>query len=286
MHTECLTEVRTLGEGEVTSSYQPPVALREGALHELPSRRRESSTQSASEELRLIAALRAGDEQVFSSLVDRYHGALLRLAGSITHNTAVAEEVVQETWLGLLQGLDRFEWRSSLKTWLFTILVTRARTRSQRESRCVSFSSLGHGDEASESSDDRASSLAYLLAEVPGELPLSPRTWGRDPEKLLLSQELRWHVESAIDELPAKQREVITLRDVLGWTSEEICNVLEIGETNLRVLLHRARTHVREVIEHYLNGREQSRGPRRRASHMHRVVGAGDRVPRKYALAR
>lgn len=205
------------------------------------------------DDVRRIAALRAGDEEAFSAMVNQHHSALLRLARSIVHDTAVAEEVVQETWLGLLEGLGRFEGRSSLKTWLYTILVNRARTRVQREARYVPFSSFG---DSSDTGADTPVELAHFLDSVhpatPGAWSLPSGSRSESPEKSLLSRELRQRLEDAIAALPPTQRKVITLRDVLGWTSEEVCNTLGISETNGRVLLHRGRTQVRSAIDRYL----------------------------------
>jgi RNA polymerase sigma-70 factor (ECF subfamily) len=209
---------------------------------------------SNADELRLVDSLRAGDEAAFETLIDRYHNQLLRLAMLYVSSRAVAEDVVQETWLGVLQGLARFEGRSSLKTWIFRILANRARTRGQREGRSVAFSDLAVAEAgAGETSVDAdqfwpADHPAWANGWVS-----YPRNWNELPEDRLLSRELLARVQVAITALPPSQREVITLRDVEGWTSEEVCNVLEITETNQRVLLHRARAKVRRDIEQYLN---------------------------------
>lgn len=205
----------------------------------------------ASGEAQLVAALRAGDEAAFETLIARYHTALLRLALMYVPSRTVAEDVVQETWLGVLQGLARFEGRSSLKTWLFRILTNRAKTRGQRESRSVAFSALTPDEEA----DDPAVDPAWF--HPPGSASAGwwsahPRSWEHVPEERLLAQETQQQIQQAIDALPINQREVITLRDVEGWGSEEVCNILEISETNQRVLLHRARSKVRRALEQYL----------------------------------
>jgi RNA polymerase sigma-70 factor, ECF subfamily len=206
-----------------------------------------------SEDRALVAALRRGDEAAFMRLVDEYGPTVLRVARMYVPSAAVAEEVVQETWIGVLNGIDRFEGRSSLKTWIFRILMNIAKTRGERERRSVPFSSIAAAA-ADESSvdpdrflppgDERA--RAWALGPVP---------WP-GPEESLLAGETREVILDAIEELPPAQREVITLRDVDGWSSEEVRNVLEISETNQRVLLHRARSKVRGAIEQHLNAME------------------------------
>jgi RNA polymerase sigma-70 factor (ECF subfamily) len=209
---------------------------------------------SNADELRLVDSLRAGDESAFETLIARYHNQLLRLAMLYVSSRAVAEDVVQETWLGVLQGLARFEGRSSLKTWIFRILTNRARTRGQREGRSVAFSDLAIAEAGSGETSVDADQFwpADHPAWANGWVSY-PRNWNELPEERLLSRELLARVQAAIAALPPIQREVITLRDVEGWTSQEVCNVLEITETNQRVLLHRARAKVRRDIEQYLN---------------------------------
>lgn len=203
------------------------------------------------EEQRLIKALRQGEEQAFVTLLDRYHLPLLRLARLYIADQAVAEEVVQETWLGLLQGIQRFEERSSLKTWLFRILMNRARTRAQREGRSIPFSSLPGAD--GEPSDGNLEADRFLPEDHQwaGGWKSFPQPWDSIPEERLLSLETRGRIEQAIQALPPAQREVITLRDIEGWTSDDVCDSLSISAANQRVLLHRARTQVRRALEHY-----------------------------------
>ena len=208
---------------------------------------------SQEDEQRLVVSLRAGDEAAFETLIEHYHGPLLRLAMMYVPSRAVAEEVVQETWLGVLQGLARFEGRSSLKTWIFRILTNRARTRGQREGRSIPFSSIGNPDaDAAEPAVD-ADRFQPPDHEYAGHWTSRPQNWDVLPEERLIGQETRAQIQQAIDALPDNQREVITLRDVEGWSSEEVCNVLEISETNQRVLLHRARSKVRRALEQYLD---------------------------------
>jgi RNA polymerase sigma-70 factor (ECF subfamily) len=168
------------------------------------------------------------------------------------HSPAVAEEVVQETWVGLLQGIERFEGRSSLKTWLFSILTNRAKTRGQQEGRQIPFSAFSAADCAS---DEPALGPERFLpadhSQWPDHWSLPPQSWGESPEKRLLSMETQSQLADAIAALPPAQREVISLRDIEQWTSQEVCNALGISETNQRVLLHRARSKVRRSLETY-----------------------------------
>jgi RNA polymerase sigma-70 factor, ECF subfamily len=211
----------------------------------------------AHDDVALIASLRAGDEAAFVVLVDRYHAALVRLAHTYVASEAVAEEVTQETWLAVLRGLDRFEGRSSLKTWIFHILANRAKTRAVRERRCIPFSALdGFGAEDDEPAVEPERFLPADHPRWPGHWATSPSDWGESGEERLLADETRACVQRAIDALPPNQRQVISLRDVEGWSSEEVCRVLGLSEGNQRVLLHRARSKVRRALELYLEGRE------------------------------
>jgi RNA polymerase sigma-70 factor, ECF subfamily len=204
-------------------------------------------------ERQLIEALRNGDEAAFTSLVEEYYGPLLRLAMLYVSSRAVAEEVVQETWIGVLQGLDRFEGRSSLKTWIFRILTNIAKTRAQREGRSIPFSALVEREAAGEESAvEPERFLPPDHPDWPGSWSAPPRPWEDVPEDRLLSLETREQIRRAIEALPPVQREVISLRDVEGWPSQDVCNLLGISETNQRVLLHRARSRVRRALERYL----------------------------------
>jgi RNA polymerase sigma-70 factor (ECF subfamily) len=164
---------------------------------------------------------------------------------------AVAEEVVQETWLGVLKGFDKFEGRCSLKTWIFQILINRARTRGEREARMIPFSAMF--DPLSEPVEPAVDPGQFNDndPEWPGGWVSQPRDWGKTPEQSLLSHEFRAMVQGTIDTLPASQKEVITLRDVQGWTSDEVCDILGLSETNQRVILHRARCKVRQALDQY-----------------------------------
>jgi RNA polymerase sigma-70 factor (ECF subfamily) len=164
---------------------------------------------------------------------------------------AAAEDVVQETWLGVLRGLERFEGRSAFKTWLFRILVNRAKTRGVREHRSIPFASLGMGGDGGDESDDGPTVDPTRFVEE-GAWASPPRRWQDDPELALQSSELRRIAEEAIAKLPDRQRIVITMRDLDGLSSDEVRNALDLTETNQRVLLHRARAKVREALENWI----------------------------------
>jgi RNA polymerase sigma-70 factor (ECF subfamily) len=200
------------------------------------------------QDARLLEGLRAGDEAAFVALMREYGAGMLRVAMMYVSSRAVAEEVVQEAWLGVLKGIGRFEGRSSLKTWLFRIVANTAKTRGMRESRSIPFSALGEGggDEPTVDPDRFLGSGERF----PGHWGVPPQAWA--PEGRLLSQESIDVIEREIDRLPPAQRAVITMRDVQGLTSEEVCNALDLTETNQRVLLHRARAKVRGALEEYM----------------------------------
>jgi len=205
------------------------------------------------EEADLLERLRAKDETAFAELVRMWTPSLLRLARMYVPSRAVAEEVVQETWLGVLNGLDRFEGRSSLKTWVFRILVNRARTRGEREHRTIPFAALASSEGAEgEAAVDPDRFITDASAGQPGAWATPPRRWETDPERALLSNETLELARGAIATLPEAQRTVITLRDLEGWSAEDTRNALEISETNQRVLLHRARSKVRAALEEHL----------------------------------
>lgn len=216
-----------------------------------PSSRVVMPERSVSEEdLRLLEALRSGDEKAFSSLIEAHHAAMVRLAMAYVPSRAVAEEVAQETWMAVLQGLERFEGRSSLKTWIFRILMNRAMSRGQRERRSVPMSALVDRSSVPPEPSVDPSRFRGPTADYPGHWLHPPAPW-QSPEDRLLSREALSLIGQAIDALPPAQREVIVLRDVQGWTSREVCNVLGLTETNQRVLLHRARVKVRNRLERY-----------------------------------
>jgi RNA polymerase sigma-70 factor (ECF subfamily) len=199
------------------------------------------------EDALLVEGLRAGDEAAFAAVMRMYGRGMLRVAEMYVSSRAVAEDVVQEAWVGVLRGIGRFEGRSSLKTWLYRIVANTAKTRGVRESRSVPFSSLGDdGDEGTVDADRFLGSGDRF----PGHWAVPPQAWA--PEGRLLADETLGVVERAIDKLPPAQRAVITMRDVQGFTSEEVCNALDLTETNQRVLLHRARAKVRRALEEYM----------------------------------
>jgi RNA polymerase sigma-70 factor (ECF subfamily) len=212
----------------------------------------ETGALASPQDLELVERLRAGDDVAFMMLVEQHQASMLRIARMFVSSHAVAEEVVQEAWLGIVKGLDRFEGRSSLKTWMYRILVNIAKTRGQREGRSVPFSSLA-GDDAAEPAV-AAEWFQGPEGGSPGGWSSIPDDWGALPEARLLASETLRVIEEAIAALPPMQAEVIRLRDVLGWSSEEVRNALDLSETNQRVLLHRARARVRSALQTYLEG--------------------------------
>ncbi|MDO8794672.1 MAG: sigma-70 family RNA polymerase sigma factor [Vicinamibacterales bacterium] len=201
----------------------------------------------------LVQRMLDGDEAAFAVVVDRYHAPLTRFARLFVRSHSVAEEVVQDTWVAVLNGLPAFEGRSTLKSWIFSILANRAKTRGVRERRVIPFADLGPaGAENGGAGDGERFTESEVWATPPDR-------WGDEtPETLLLGRETGLVVQAAVDALPAVQRAVVTLRDIEGLGAAEVCNVLELSETNQRVLLHRARTKVRKALGDYLSGR----GPR------------------------
>jgi RNA polymerase sigma-70 factor (ECF subfamily) len=208
------------------------------------------------EDLSLVAALRDGDEAAFVRLVGRYRAPMLQVARLYVPTRAVAEEVVQETWLGVLNGIARFQGRSSFKTWLFRILTNTAQTRAARERRSVPFSSLAQAElETGESSVD-PDRFFPPDERWAGYWASAPRRFDEQPEGRLLSSETVGVARAAIETLPPAQRTVITMRDVVGFSAEEVCDALELSEANQRVLLHRARAKVRGALERHFEEAE------------------------------
>jgi RNA polymerase sigma-70 factor, ECF subfamily len=199
----------------------------------------------------LVRALRAGDEEAFVTVVRRYNGLMLRVALGHVRTQAVAEEVVQETWCAVLAGIDRFEGRAALKTWIMRILANRAKTRGQREARCVPFSSLGGDEDEDGPAVDADRFLPADHPRYPNHWAAAPAEWSQLPDERLLAAETRESIRAAIATLPARQQAVISLRDVEGWSPEEVCELLDLSEGNQRVLLHRARSHVRAELERH-----------------------------------
>ena len=199
----------------------------------------------------LVALIRAGDEEAISQLVERWSPTMFRLARSFVDSPQSAEDVVQEAWLGMLSGLARFEGRSSLRTWTFTILVNRARTRGAREARTVPQPPLATRDEPG----------AYDWFPGPGgeatrtwsSINVTSR-WDTAPESAVLSRETLIQLDRAVSALPSRQRQVVTMRDVVGMSAEEVCAALGISAANQRVLLHRARAALRTALAGYYRG--------------------------------
>lgn len=224
-----------------------PGIARQSAAIEKP----QSEAIASAGDRHLIELLRCGDEAAFVALIDSYYIPMLHFATVFVTRPMVAEEVVQETWMAVLEGLPRFEGRSSLKTWIFRILTNRAKTHAVREGRSIPFASL-----AGEHIDDYEPAVEPDRFRPPGA-PWAggwlsfPAPWEGLPEERLLSQETRACIEKAIEALPPSQREIITLRDIEGWSSEETCSLLGISGGNQRVLLHRARSKVRSALEKY-----------------------------------
>ena len=201
--------------------------------------------QQATPDEELIQRLRARDEAAFMELVDRLTPAMRRVARMFVASDAVADECVQEAWLGVLQGIDRFEGRSTLRTWVFRILVNIAKTKGQREARSVPFATLA-GDDLDQPTWDPSA------FDAGGHWTSLPFDWRGLPEERVNGRETLAVIGRAIDGLPPMQAEVIRLRDVLGWSSDEVRNALDLTETNQRVLLHRARAKVRAAVEEHL----------------------------------
>ncbi|MEZ4363058.1 MAG: sigma-70 family RNA polymerase sigma factor [Kofleriaceae bacterium] len=193
----------------------------------------------------LLARIRQGDEGAFSTIVDRHHAALRRFARTFVSSDASAEEVVQDTWMAMLDGLENFEGRSSLKTWLFRILLHRATTKGVREARSIPMAPL-------RDDEDGVPSAASARFDGRGRWAEPPRRWDvNTPQTDLLRRELGEQLELALRDLPPRQRTIVMLRDALGWSAQEVCNVLDVSETNQRVILHRARTRLRDALERY-----------------------------------
>ena len=216
---------------------------RSGAVEIDPQGHGQPGQGMSAEDRALVARLLDGDETAFEALVATLHGPMLRFVRVFLKRSDIGEEVVQETWLAVLRGLPAFQGRSSLKTWIFHILSNRARTRATREGRVIPFAELAGRDDDSSDADleDRFTS--------DGRWSEPPAPWqANTPEAITLRREVMQQLEAALETLPETQRTVVTLRDVEGWSAEDVCNVLDISETNQRVLLHRARTRLRRTL--------------------------------------
>jgi RNA polymerase sigma-70 factor (ECF subfamily) len=208
---------------------------------------------SALTDEQLLVALRSGDESAFCTLVGRYHRAMVHVAVSFVPSREVAEEVVQDTWMAVLRGVDRFEGRSSLKTWIFAVLENRARSSGARERRSTPFSSLEAVTEEEDSPTVDPTRFHTRDEPFAGYWTMPPVRWSDLPDERLLNAETRELVEAAIRALPVRQRQVVTLRDVEGWSSAEVRELLGLSDANQRVLLHRARGRVRAALERHLS---------------------------------
>jgi RNA polymerase sigma-70 factor, ECF subfamily len=210
--------------------------------------------KAASDESELIESLRAGDEAAFVILVERYNASMIRVARIYVGDSAMAQEVAQEAWLGVLRGLDRFQARSSLKTWIFHIVLNCARARHSRERRSIPFSAAAEA--LTEGAEPAVDPSRFRGPDDPyhGGWTSFPPGWGQAPEQRVLSGEVRQLIDAAVEQLPPAQREVVVMRDVQGWTADEVCQILQVSESNQRVLLHRGRSKLRCALAHYLAG--------------------------------
>jgi RNA polymerase sigma-70 factor (ECF subfamily) len=216
------------------------------------------AAETSPDDARLVEALRARDEAVFVRLVREYGPSMQRVATLYVRDRAVAEEVVQEAWLGVLKGIDRFEGRSSFKTWLFRILTNTAQSRGERERRSVPFSALARAELDSDERSVEPEQFRPDSERWAKHWISSPRRFGELPEERLLGGETMAVTRTAIEQLPEAQRAVITLRDITGCSSEEVCATLDLSEGNQRVLLHRARTKVRRALEQHFDESESA----------------------------
>jgi RNA polymerase sigma-70 factor, ECF subfamily len=234
------------------------ISVTESLSHRMVARRKPELTQSAAvinEEITLLAQLRKGEEAAFDELVMRHHSALIRMAMGYVADREVAEEVVQDTWMAVIEGFGRFEGRSSLRTWIFGIMIHKAKDRGTREKRHTTFSSF----ESVEDDETVDPSRFHQSGEWAGHWAFPPQPWDdQTPEKLLASQQAVDAMNRAIETLPRSLKEVLILRDVEGVDAKEVCEILEITATNLYVRLHRARERVRQAVETYWEGRQSA----------------------------
>ena len=210
----------------------------------------ETLVGATADDRRIIAGLRAGDETTFVELLDTYQDSLVRVAMRYVPSRAVAEEVVQDTWIAVIEGIDRFEGRSTLKTWLYKILIYQSRARGERERRTIPMSALVDDDSTPSVPTERFRGSDALWA---GHWAAPPQRWDGDTEDRLLAGEARALIDAVIANMPSAQREVIVLRDLSHFSAAEVCDLLDVTESNQRVLLHRARSRVRAALELYLD---------------------------------
>ena len=210
-----------------------------------------ATASGSADDEQIVAALRAGDEQTFRDLFGRSYPMMKRVARGYVDSDAVAEEIVQETWMAIVTGIEQFQGRSALATWMFSILTKKAKTHRARERRALPFSSIGgSGDDEPAVDADR---FQRDDEAFPGHWATPPRPWQK-PERRLMSLEAREHLRQALEELPERQRVIVGLRDVEGLSAEDVCRVLDVSPENQRVLLHRGRSRLRAVLESYLAG--------------------------------
>lgn len=234
------------------------ITVTESLGHRMVAGRKPELSQSVDAvngEVGLLARLRQGDEGMFDALVTRHHSALIRMAMGYVADREVAAEVVQDTWMAVVEGLDRFEGRSSLRTWIFGIMIHKAKDRGVREKRHTTFSSFKSSDDDGHDTVDP--SRFHRSGEWAGHWAFPPQPWDdQTPEKLLASQQAVTAMNRAIEALPRTLKDVLILRDVEGVDAKKVCEILKITETNLYVRLHRARERVRQAVETYLEGRK------------------------------
>ena len=213
---------------------------------------------ATAEDLTLVERLRAGDGDAFTEIVDGWSPTMLWVARSFVSTDASAEEIVQEPWLAVARGLDRFEGRSSLRTWVFRILSNQAKTRGVRESRTVPWSSYAPDDEGPTADPERFRGSGDRW---PGHWTDDgvPRRWQPPPDASAIAGEIRALLAAALQLLPERQRVVVTLRDIHGQTSDEACVSLGISAANQRVLLHRGRARLHTALESYYRDEETAR---------------------------
>ena len=236
-----------------TITYTEPCGLPSS----LEARSFSIGTAVTNAEQQLIARLRKSDERAFDELVNKHHGALIRMAMGYVADREVAEEVVQNTWIAVIEGLDRFEGRSSLRTWIFGIMIHKAKDRGVREKRHMTFSAFESFDDDGEEIIDP--SRFRQSGEWVGHWAFPPQPWDdQTPEKLLASQQAVKAMNKAIEALPPTLKAVLILRDMEGVEAKEVCELLKITETNLYVRLHRARERVRQAVETYLEGQQST----------------------------
>ncbi len=208
-----------------------------------------ASDQQPDDEAAVIAGLRAGDPEVFRALVSDLHPGLVRMARTYV-SSALADEVVQDTWMAVVTSIATFEGRSKLKTWIYRIMLNKVRTVAAREAKIVPFTAVGPTSDHDTASVDPDRLVHPDLGR--GYWPEAPPRWDQLPAERLEGVEIQKRLEACLAQLPPAQREVVSLRDVEGWTSEEVCNALGISSVNQRVILHRGRAALRQILESHL----------------------------------